>query len=84
MPPDRLVSGLVLALALLVATVSPAGAQAGYAPGRPAPAAKEDGQWTMPGKDYASTRYSGLAQITAANARRLRPVRSFSTGVLDR
>ena len=22
--------------------------------------AAEDGQWTMPGKDYASTRYSGL------------------------
>ncbi len=44
--------------------------------------AAEDGQWTMPGKDYASTRYSGLAQITAANARTLRPVWTFSTGVL--
>lgn len=42
----------------------------------------EDGQWTMPGKDYASTRYSGLAQITAANANMLRPVWTFSTGVL--
>src|SRR5207247_4426652 len=41
-----------------------------------------DGQWTMPAKDYAATRYSGLAQITAANAARLRPVWSFSTGVL--
>ena len=38
-----------------------------------APAAsREDGQWTMPGKDYAATRYSGLGQITAANAARLR------------
>ena len=37
---------------------------------RPAMAqAPSDGQWTMPGKDYASTRYSGLAQITPANAR---------------
>jgi lanthanide-dependent methanol dehydrogenase len=43
---------------------------------------KEDGQWTMPGKDYASTRFSGLAQITAGNAKGLRPVWSFSTGVL--
>jgi lanthanide-dependent methanol dehydrogenase len=44
--------------------------------------AKEDGQWTMPAKDFASTRYSGLAQVTAANAKGLRPVWSFSTGVL--
>ena len=44
--------------------------------------AAEDGQWTMPAKDYASTRYSGLAEITAKNASRLRPVWTFSTGVL--
>ena len=43
---------------------------------------REDGQWTMPGKDYAATRYSGLAQITPANAGRLRATWSFSTGVL--
>jgi len=42
----------------------------------------EDGQWTMPAKDYAATRYSGLAQITVANARGLHPVWTFSTGVL--
>src|SRR5437588_5849779 len=42
----------------------------------------DDGQWTMPGKNYAATRYSGLTQITPANAPRLRPVWSFSTGVL--
>jgi glucose dehydrogenase len=41
-----------------------------------------DGEWTMPGKDFSSTRYSGLTQITAANATRLRPVWTFSTGVL--
>src|SRR2546430_15810848 len=43
---------------------------------------RDDGQWTMPGKDYAGTRYSGLAAITATNVARLRPVWSFSTGVL--
>ncbi len=42
----------------------------------------EDGQWSMPAKDYSSTRYSGLNQITAANATRLKPVWTFSTGVL--
>jgi lanthanide-dependent methanol dehydrogenase len=75
--------GLVVPLALLLTSASLAAAQgAGYAPKKSAPAAKEDGQWTMPGKDYASTRFSGLTQITSANAKRLRPVWSFSTGVL--
>src|SRR5262245_14817393 len=36
----------------------------------------------MPAKDHASTRYSGLTQINAGNARSLRPVWTFSTGVL--
>jgi len=42
----------------------------------------EDGQWTMPSRDYAATRYSPLAEITAQNARALHPVWTFSTGVL--
>ena len=44
--------------------------------------APSDGEWTMPAKDYAATRYSGLARITRDNATRLRPVWTFSTGVL--
>jgi len=36
----------------------------------------------MPSKDYAATRYSSLAEITSQNARSLRPVWTFSTGVL--
>jgi glucose dehydrogenase len=43
---------------------------------------QDDGQWTMPGKDYASTRYSGLTQINRTNVTRLKAVWSFSTGVL--
>ena len=42
----------------------------------------DDNQWTMPGKNYAATRYSTLKQITAANIKSLRPVWSFSTGAL--
>ncbi len=34
----------------------------------------------MPARDYASTRYSPLTQITAGNVRQLRHVWSFSTG----
>jgi PQQ-dependent dehydrogenase (methanol/ethanol family) len=43
---------------------------------------RDDGQWPMPGRDYAATRYSGLTSITSSNVQRLRPVWSFSTGVL--
>ena len=48
----------------------------------PVAAAAQRGDWPMPAKDYAATRYSGLSEITGANAGRLRPVWSFSTGVL--
>jgi len=43
---------------------------------------RDDGQWTMPGRDYAATRFSSLAQIDRTNAARLKAVWSFSTGVL--
>ena len=31
----------------------------------------EDGQWLMPAKNYASTRFSGLEQINAENVKAL-------------
>ncbi|MEO7962623.1 MAG: hypothetical protein ABIT38_01805, partial [Gemmatimonadaceae bacterium] len=40
---------------------------AGTRIGAPAPPNAE-GQWTMPAGDYANSRYSGLNQITSANA----------------
>jgi PQQ-dependent dehydrogenase (methanol/ethanol family) len=42
---------------------------------------EEDGQWMMPAKNYASTRYSGLEEINAGNARNLKVSWTFSTGV---
>ena len=39
-------------------------------------------QWVMPAGNYANTRYSQLDQINAANASKLHPVWTFSTGVL--
>ena len=42
-----------------------------------------DGEWTMPAKDYAATRFSALTQINTTTAARLRAVWSFSTGVLS-
>lgn len=39
------------------------------------------GSWTLPAKDYASTRFSPLAQIDGSNVGRLRVEFAFSTGV---
>ena len=49
----------------------------------PAPAAspKDDGQWVMAAKNYASTRYSALTQIGAENVNALQVEFTFSTGV---
>jgi PQQ-dependent dehydrogenase (methanol/ethanol family) len=47
----------------------------------PFAAQPEDGQWTMPAKNYASTRYSDLAEITADNVKNLQVAFTFSTGV---
>src|ERR1700752_2523416 len=43
---------------------------------------QDDGQWTMPGNDYAARRYRGLTQINRPNIPRPKPVWSCSTGVL--
>jgi lanthanide-dependent methanol dehydrogenase len=60
----------------------PTAAQNPQLPAPPASAAPpEDGQWTMPAKNYASTRYSELAEITAENVKSLQVAFTFSTGV---
>jgi PQQ-dependent dehydrogenase (methanol/ethanol family) len=68
----------LLALALCI-SAEDAGAQAGA---RRAAFGSGDGEWTMPGKDYAATRYSALAQLTVSNVASLQPVWNFSTGVI--
>ncbi|HVX38707.1 MAG TPA: methanol/ethanol family PQQ-dependent dehydrogenase [Gemmatimonadaceae bacterium] len=42
----------------------------------------DDGQWLMPAKNYAATRFSGLTEINTRNVAQLRPVATFSTGTL--
>jgi PQQ-dependent dehydrogenase (methanol/ethanol family) len=51
----------------------------------PAPAASppDDGNWTMPGKDYASTRFSALSQVTPQNVDKLQVAFTFSTGTTE-
>src|SRR5213594_5115249 len=69
--------------ALLLGSVVALGApQQRAAPPASASPAPDGGQWTMPAKDYAASRYSGLTGINTANVKRLRAAWSFSTGVL--
>src|ERR1700709_920766 len=44
-------------------------------------ASPDDGQWTVPAKNTASTRFSALTEITPANAARLAPAFTFRTGL---
>jgi PQQ-dependent dehydrogenase (methanol/ethanol family) len=57
---------------------APAPARSSGLPVAPA----EDGQWLMPAKNYASTRFSGLDEITAGTVSRLKVAWTFSTGVV--
>jgi lanthanide-dependent methanol dehydrogenase len=43
----------------------------------------DDGNWAMPGKDYASTRFSALNQVTPANVGKLAVAFTFSTGTTE-
>ncbi|MBU3079348.1 methanol/ethanol family PQQ-dependent dehydrogenase [Sphingomonas quercus] len=61
-----------------VAAPTPAAGRT-VAPQSAAPA--DDGQWVMPAKDYAATRFSALGEINPANAKNLQEVFSFSLGV---
>jgi lanthanide-dependent methanol dehydrogenase len=53
--------------------------------GKAAPSAvnapPDDGQWSMPSKNYAATRYSSLTEITPQNVKKLEPIITFSLAV---
>ncbi len=55
--------------------------QAGRTTASAANAPPDDGQWTMPSKNYASTRFSALTELTTQNVRGLVPQFSFSLAV---
>jgi len=85
--------GLALAVATLAALACRnhgGEVQAAVPPARPAAVSatatatgvpSDDGQWLIPAKDYASTRFSALDQINAANVGALKLAWTFSTGV---
>ena len=55
-------------------------ARAGIAVAPAAASPDDDGQWTMPAKDYANTRFSGLTQINRSNVKDLQVAFTFATG----
>lgn len=65
---------LFLALAPVVAWADPPAPSAATAP-------KDDGQWVMPAKNYAATRYSDLDQINTSTVKNLAVAFTFSTGI---
>ncbi|MBW8816176.1 MAG: PQQ-dependent dehydrogenase, methanol/ethanol family [Caulobacterales bacterium] len=79
---------VVLALAACSRNAPPPGPAkppAATPTGAVAPAAAspdDDGQWTMPAKDYANTRYSGLDQINTGNVKGLQVAFTVSTETL--
>jgi PQQ-dependent dehydrogenase (methanol/ethanol family) len=70
--------GLAIVLALAAA---PSAAQMSLPAPPPASAPPDDGQWVMPAKNFASTRYSELSEINAQNVAQLKVAFTFSTGV---
>jgi PQQ-dependent dehydrogenase (methanol/ethanol family) len=55
--------------------------EAGHTAASLANAPEDDGQWRMPSKNYASTRFSNLKEITPENVKTLKPDFSFSLAV---
>ena len=74
-PSPRSVSRMRVALRTLLPLALASLATAGAA-------ADDAGNWTMPARDYASTRYSPLDQLDAGNVGKLALAWTFSTGVL--
>ncbi len=72
-PPDEVFKREDIGHALTAPTP-----EAGRIAASAANAPEDDGQWTMPSKNYASTRFSSLAELTPKNVQGLQPVFSFS------
>lgn len=77
--PTRAIFAALLILAATSGSLPAQQPPAIHAPPEASP--PDDGQWTMPAKDYANTRYSGLDQINAQNVKALKVAFTFSTGV---
>ena len=79
--PDAVPAGEVFLAKDIGHALSPPTPGAGRTIATPSASPADDGQWLMPAKDYAATRYSAMTEINPSNAGRLEEVFSFSLGV---
>ncbi|MDB5720107.1 MAG: PQQ-dependent dehydrogenase, methanol/ethanol family, partial [Alphaproteobacteria bacterium] len=79
--PDAVPAGEVFLAKDIGHALSPPTPGAGRTIATPSASPADDGQWLMPAKDYAATRYSAMTEINSSNAGRLEEVFSFSLGV---
>src|SRR5215213_3915824 len=78
----NILSAYRIAVLLMAAVLAGGQAPPADIPRAPAAAAPaDDGQWTMPAKNFANTRYSELAEINTTTVNNLRVAFTFSTGV---
>src|SRR5215218_1534956 len=57
--------------------------KASFRPVLPEGTIADDGNWTMPSKDYAASRFSTLKEIVPANVATLDVAFTFSTGTVE-
>ncbi|HEU0095473.1 MAG TPA: PQQ-dependent dehydrogenase, methanol/ethanol family, partial [Rhizomicrobium sp.] len=79
--PDPVPVGEVFTREQIGHALAPPTTNMGKAKSSPGGAPVDDGQWTMPSKNYASTRFSAMREINPGNVGNLRPAFSFSLGV---
>src|SRR5688500_2639848 len=71
----------IILCAILLLPQGALGQQRARAVAAPSATPKDDGQWLMAAKNYASTRYSVMGQINRQNVRGLQVAFTFSTGL---
>ena len=79
--PDPVSASEVFAREAIGRAIAPPTPGAGRTRAPDDAAPPDDGQWLMPAKNYAATRYSAMTELTPANVGRLSEVFSFSLGV---
>jgi lanthanide-dependent methanol dehydrogenase len=72
--------GLVLASCAILLAASPVVAQQRAVTAQSI-ATADNGNWEMPGKNYASTRFSAMREVNPANVARLKVAFTFPTGI---
>ena len=76
------IMAVVLFVAFLVSSLAPM-VSAQVTSDKLLKAADDNESWMMYGRDYRSTRFSGLDKVNESNVKRLVPKWTFQTGVLD-